>query len=209
MSEDIDYGMQRAMAKRRLTKSTEILLGLITGIVVDDQLHDREVLFLRHWMSENPDVCAEWPGSVVARKIADILSDGVISAAERDHLLDVLRGLAVTDFSSTGSVQPEPLSLPLQDVPVVVQGRGVCHTGVFLYGTRQACEELTLRAGGLPVASVSKKVAYLVIGTNVSPDWAHTSYGRKIESAVALRSKGHGIAIVSEKAWLSALDAAR
>jgi len=40
----------------------------------------------------------------------------------------------------------------------------------------------------------------------VAPDWAHTSYGRKIESAVALQQEGHSIAIISERRWLAALE---
>lgn len=195
------------MAVRRMTRAMEMLLGLITGMVADDHLHDREVMFLNQWLMDNAEATAEWPGYVIFHKVRDVIQDGVITEDERAHLLQVLRELAVTDFAETGSAQPEVLQLPLQDVPVVLQGRGVCHTGVFLYGTRPACEALTQNAGGLPMASVSKKVAYLVVGTNVSPDWAHTSYGRKIEQAMRLQEAGHNIAVVSEQRWIDAIRA--
>jgi NAD-dependent DNA ligase len=184
-----------------------MLLGLVTGMVADDHLHDREIMFLNQWVMENPEAAVEWPGSALFYRVREALADGVITEPERAHLLRVLRELAVSDFSETGSAQPEPLSLPIQDVPIDVSGQGVCHTGLFLFGTREHCEALTAKAGGLPLATVTKKVQYLVVGTNVSPDWAHTSYGRKIEQAVALQAKGHGISIVSEQRWLQALGA--
>lgn len=208
MSDELSIGAQRAMANRRVNKAAEMLLGLITGMVADDHLHDREILFLNQWLMENPDAAVDWPGSVLFYRVREALADGVITEPEREHLLQVLRELAASDFSGTGSAQPEPLCLPIQDVPVDVSGRGVCHTGVFLFGTRDHCEALTAKAGGLPLATVTKKAHYLVVGTNVSPDWAHTSYGRKIEQAVALQAKGHTIAIVSEQRWLQALGAA-
>ena len=202
-----DIGAQRAMAKRRMNKAMEMLLGLVTGIVADGHLHDLEVQFLHNWLTDNADAAGEWPGSAIFYKVQHVLADGVITEPEREHLLETLRELAAVDFTATGSTQPEVLQLPLQDVPVQVAGRGVCHTGVFLYGTREACEALTTGAGGVPMASVSKKVDFLVVGTNVSPDWVHTSYGRKIQRAVELQGSGHGIAIVAEQRWLQALGA--
>lgn len=205
---EINIGKELAMAHRRMTRAMEILLGLITGMVADDHLHDREVLFLNQWLLDNAEATSEWPGYVIFHKVRDVLHDGVITEQERVHLMQVLKDLAVTDFAGTGSAAPEVLKLPLQDVPVVLTGQGVCHTGVFLYGTRPACEALTQAAGGVPMASVSKKVAYLVVGTNVSPDWAHTSYGRKIEQAVRLQDAGHHISVVSEQRWMEAIRAA-
>jgi hypothetical protein len=44
---------------------------------------------------------------------------------------------------------------------------------------------------------------FLVIGTLGSRDWAHTSFGRKIEAAIRCRPP---LRIVSEKHWCSNLD---
>jgi NAD-dependent DNA ligase len=199
-----DFAAQRAMAKRRVTKAMEMLLGLVTGMVADGHLHDGEIQFLNMWLAQNGDVAAEWPGSVVYQRVRAVLDDGMITDEERAHLLTTLQELATADFSETGSAAPEVLGLPLQNVPVLLAGASVCHTGVFLYGTRERCEALTLASGGVPVQGVTRKLSYLVVGSNVSPDWAHTSYGRKIEAAVALQSKGLNLHIVSERIWLSA-----
>jgi NAD-dependent DNA ligase len=202
-----EYAAHIAMAKRNQSKSIELLLGLVTGIVADSQLHDLEVKFLREWLILHDEVASTWPGSVIAKAIEETLADGIITEVERTHLLQVLQQLVVTDFSVTGSAASEVLKLPINDsVTVDVRDCNVCHTGEFLYGTRTKCEQLTTLAGGIPVGSISKKVAFLVVGTNVSPDWAHTSYGRKIEQAMELQSNGHAISIVSERKWLEALS---
>jgi NAD-dependent DNA ligase len=71
-----------------------------------------------------------------------------------------------------------------------------------LYGTRAACERLVLKLGARCADNVSKKVNILVIGTKVSVDWAHTSFGRKIQQAMELREAGHPMKIISERRWL-------
>jgi NAD-dependent DNA ligase len=103
-------------------------------------------------------------------------------------------------------VSAEIAALPIDDIVTVdLQHASVCHTGEFLYGTRAACERATMKAGGTCSDSVSRHVAYLVVGTRVSPNWAHTSFGRKIQKAVELQEDGHSVEIISERRWLEAL----
>lgn len=62
---------------------------------------------------------------------------------------------------------------------------------------------MTQRGGA--IASVSKKLDYLVIGEIGSRDWIHSTHGRKIEKAVELRNGGARLAIVSERHWQAGL----
>ncbi len=204
-----DNGVRSAIKNRTHNRAVELLLGIVTGLIADQQLPDLEIQFLKNWLADNSDVASVWPGCVIASTICDALEDGTITEAERNHLLKVLQDMAVTDFATTGSASAEVLQLPIQDeVDVDVRDKNVCHSGEFLFGTRTKCEQLTERSGGWPVSTITRKVAYLVIGTNVSPAWAHTSYGRKIEQAVALQADGHSICIISERRWLEVLQAA-
>jgi NAD-dependent DNA ligase len=198
-----DSAAVRAIATRELNKAVEHMIGLVTGIIADRHLHDLEIQFLRTWLTENSKVTQTWPGFVIARKIEEVLADGVITDAERSHLLEVMTQMAACDFAVTGSASPEVASLPINDsVTVELKNAGVCHTGEFLFGTRAACERLTLSAGGMPVDAVTKKTDLLVIGTRVSEHWAHTSFGRKIQKAIELQEGGHPIEIISERRWI-------
>jgi NAD-dependent DNA ligase len=202
-----DFAAAQALARRRAAKACEHLTGIVTGVVADQQLADLEIQFLSMWLTENQEATAAWPGSVIHRKVREVLADGVITEEERAHLLDVLRSLASSDFSLTGSAAAEVAALPINDdVTVALRHAGVCHTGEFLFGTRAACERATLSAGGMPLDSVTRRTDLLVIGTRVSSNWASTSFGRKIQKAAELQEAGHAIEIVSERRWLEALQ---
>lgn len=196
----------RAQATHRLNRAVEHMIGLVTGIIADRNLHDLEIKLLRTWLDENFLVTQTWPGFVVARKVEEVMADGIITEAERTHLLSVLSELAATDFGISGSSSPEVAALPINDVvTVILKNAGVCHTGEFLFGTRAACERITLKAGGMPVDSVTRRTDLLVVGTRVSPNWAHTSFGRKIQKAAELQESGHPIEIISERRWIDAM----
>lgn len=202
-----EQAAQRAIAHRQFVKSAQVLSGIITGIVADGHLHDMEVQMLSAWISANPEVTHSWPGSAIARHIAEVLQDGVITPEERGHLLETLQQMVGSDFTETGSATAEVAALPFDSTMThALPESRVCLTGEFLYGTRNACEKLALKVGCIPVAAVSKKLHYLVVGTNVSPQWANTSYGLKIMRAMELRQEGHPIGIVREKDWIEAIQ---
>ena len=202
-----DIGTILAMQKRSQSKAVELLLGLVTGIVADKHLHDMEITFLTHWLAENEYAASVWPGCVIAQRLQEVIADGIVTDEERTHLLATLQQMAVTDFANTGSAAPEVMHLPLQDDDHVdMRDQHICLTGDFIFGTRAACEKISTSIGALPVGNVTKKVTYLIIGTNVSPNWAHTSYGRKIEQAMSMREKGHPIRIISERRWHTAMQ---
>jgi NAD-dependent DNA ligase len=197
-----------SVAKHQTNRAIEHLIGIVTGMVSDGVLNDLEIKMLSTWLANHPEATSDFPGSVIARAVADTMEDGLITEAERAHLLKMLTGLASTDFSVTGSVSPEVASLPIEDcVSIDFNNSMVCFTGEFLYGTRAACERLVLKVGAMCADNVSKKVDILVIGTRVAPDWAHTSFGRKIQRAVELQEEGHAIEIISEKRMMEAVSA--
>lgn len=194
---------RRAAAAHQLSKAVEHMMGLVGGIVADQQLHDLEIKFLSTWLAENSRVTQTWPGFVVARKVEEVMEDGVVTSAERDHLLKLLTEMSSNEFALAGSSSPEVTGLPINDsVTVELRNAGVCHSGEFLFGTRASCERLTLKAGGMPVDAITRKTDILVVGTRISPNWAHSSFGRKIQNAMELQEDGHPIEIISERRWI-------
>lgn len=202
-----DFATQSLLRKRQLNKGIELLLGLVTGMLADGHLNDMEVKFLNTWLTEHADVAAIWPGNVVAKLVSEILADGAVTDSEHARLLKMLTDLSGSNFAQTGSASAEVITLPVDEqCPISLRDANLCLTGEFLFGTRAKCEEVASLAGAVSYGTVTKKIAFLVIGTNVSPHWAHTSYGRKIEQAVELQHRGYPIKIISERRWLASMS---
>jgi NAD-dependent DNA ligase len=195
-----------AVRNHELTKATQTLIGICSGIVADDHLNDREVQFLSTWMAEHPGVAEQWPGSEVVRRIREIMADGIITAEERTDLLDALQKISGNFFSETGAAAEEGPALPIDDDPsIFFKDMTFCFTGQFIFGTRANCERAVLKLGGMPIDNITKRLNYLVIGTMIEPHWINTTYGRKIEKAVSYRDEGCDLVIVSERQWTAAL----
>lgn len=195
-----------AIQHRLDTKAMQTLLGICTGIAADEQINDKEIIYLKTWLTENNETARTWPGSAIAGRIDAILADGVITQDEKLDLLGLLRDITGNRFSETGAAAPESPMLPIDDDPsIYFRNMTFCFTGGFFYGTRAACERVILSLEGTAVDRVSKKLDYLVIGALIEPSWAHGTYGRKIEAAVKYQQDGSEIAIVSEQQWTQAI----
>ena len=79
-------------------------------------------------------------------------------------------------------------------------------TGRFAFGPRRDCERQVLNRGGECDPNITKRTNYVVIGTFGSRDWAHTSFGRKIEKAVAYRQSGLPLSLLCEDHWARSLQ---
>ncbi len=202
-----EHAIAAAIGQRSLTKASQVLTGIVTGIVADGQLHDMEIQMLSGWLTAHEEVTQSWPGNAISRLVQQVMKDGVITEEERTHLVAELQAMIGNDFAETGSVSDEIIRLPFDDtIQRLISGSRVCLTGTFVYGTRTACERLAIQVGLEPSNSVSKKVHALIVGTHVSPDWVNTSYGTKIIRAMELREEGHPILIVRERDWLDSLS---
>ena len=197
----------RIIEHARVKKATEHLLGICDGLIADARITPEEIHYLRTWLSDNRELVDEWPGRVIARRIDAILDDGFITASECIDLLDTLREIVRTDFGNTGSPAPESPALPIDDDPsIFFRDMAFCFTGKFLWGTRAACERATLGLDGTVSDNITQSLDYLVIGSMIEPQWAHTSYGRKIEKAMNYKDDGYDITIVSERQWVAAME---
>ena len=187
-------------------RSADALLGIAAGLTADSTINQQEAEFLKSWIEQHLAHLDDPVINLLYRRLADMLSDGVLDADESTELLDVLQQFTGVPNSS---VRPfaAPTTLPLNNPAPVLDWseRVYLFTGAMAFGPRKECEALVLERGGLIGGSVSKKVHYLVVGSVGNEQWLHSSYGTKIKKAVEIREAGGGIAIVSEEHWQRAV----
>jgi hypothetical protein len=104
-----------------------------------------------------------------------------------------------------------PTSKEMLDNPapeVVFEGRSFCFTGVFLFsdGDRNQCEAAVRARGGVCHSHPTRDLNYVVVGSFADPAWAFQSCGRKIETALELKSRGSNSKIISEEHWIKYLQ---
>lgn len=195
-------------AGRRLTRSVDELLGIARGLTADGQVTKEEAEFLHSWLTRNHEAAEVYPGNLLLPRIEAMLADGTLDSSERDELLDLLRSTTGEDCkletvaSLSGSL---PLTSPAP--PVVFRSRAFCLTGKFALGPRRSCERLIRDLGGALHSKPTWETHYVVVGLVGSRDWAHSSFGRKIEYAIQIRGDGANVAIVSEEHFASHLPA--
>lgn len=84
---------------------------------------------------------------------------------------------------------------------VSIAGRHFCFTGKAAFGTRAECEKAVVERGGTCEKHPHFNTDYLVIGSLGSPS-------SKLEEAEELRRRGEPIALITEQAWLAAIQQA-
>lgn len=200
-----DPAVAARAAHYALTRSAQTLIGICSGLVADGKLNEQEVSYLRTWLAEHADVAAIWPGSVIAARIEQIMSDGVISDEEQLGLIELLTAISGNEFAETGSSSAAGPCVPYDDVDITFNGMRFCLTGTFFYGTRAKCERELEKLGATPVPSVTSALDFLVVGGGCSPDWANETYGRKIQTAIERKRRYGRPAIISERMWNAAM----
>ena len=180
-------------------------MGIATGLIADGVLNDEEIRFLADWLMVHDEVCFEWPGDIIAARVKAVLSDGVITDPERQHLLATLQDLIGTK-SEALSAATHVCELSFDDeAQVSFMGLVFCLTGNFVYAPREVCEGEIVKRGGAVKPGVSKKTDYVVVGSLGSQEWKHGSYGTKVQKAMELKRGGAPVKVVREDLWAAAL----
>jgi NAD-dependent DNA ligase len=183
------------------------LIGICRGVIADGHVDEREAIFLGQWIENHREIADRWPVNILYSRLVEMLKDGVLNPQEQMQLLETLR-----DLTGESTMYQEPnrsTSLPLnKPTPnIIFHGKNFVMAGRFVFGNDMDCEEAVLELGGSVGEAPGEDTDYLVIGEMCSPDWEHTTFGRKIEQAVELRESGSKLAIISEQDWVDALAA--
>jgi NAD-dependent DNA ligase len=190
--------------ERLSSRQVDELTGLARGLCADGVLNQAEVEFLQAWLAANVGITGHPLIGGLYRRVAEILSDGVVDEFERQELLQTLREFSGNDIEIGEALKST--TLPLCDpAPVLTfPGRTYCFTGTFGYGRRPKCEQAVAERGGV-CGSLTRKTDVLVIGVYATESWKHSAFGHKILKASEMREQGLPIAIVGEEHWVKHL----
>lgn len=191
---------------RRTERDLSEMLGIVKGMLADGIVNDAEAKCLRDWGINHQDVLVSWPANVIFSRLTQHFADGRIDESERADLQDLLASLIGGTASQVLGYEGAS-TLPLdKPAPLICWHEEVyVFTGRFAYGTRIDCQREVTQRGGSCESNVTRRTSFLVVGTFGSEDWAHTSYGRKIQRAVDLRGSGFALRIIGEDHWARAL----
>lgn len=184
-----------------LKRSSALLIGIVSGILADKELRDSEIGFLKDWLEKNDAIATAWPGDIIYERVRTALSDGVISEAERKHLLETLQDLVGGESEKLSDAE-HVSKFALDKIEKILFTESVfCLTGSFVYGPKEVCIRSIEDRGGVVINNVTKKLRYLIVGGLGSKEWIGGSYGTKIKKAIEYKRSGNNILIVHEDVW--------
>lgn len=193
-------------SRNRALREVDELIGLCKGIVADGSVNETEAEFLKRWLDSNRNARDIWPCNVLYPRIQAMLLDGTLEDHEERELLGLILGVSggnSTALEAHSLASDLPLDNPLP--AIAFDGQTFCFTGKFLCGSRSHCEEMVKCRGGAISDAIARDLSYLVVGVVGSRDWLHSTFGRKIEKAVELRSRGLPLKIVPEEHFVRAI----
>ena len=79
-----------------------------------------------------------------------------------------------------------------------LDGKHVCLTGNFEYGTKLDVEKFIVNKGGIIDKTVKKGTDYLIVGGDGNKNWTAENYGNKVKKALEFNKRGGNIMLINE-----------
>jgi len=168
-----------------VTLATQILDGILKGIIIDGEVTEAECKNLRQWLYDNIYLSDHFPFNKAISLIDKVLEDSVITPEESAYIISVIDDILNPVQALTEQVN-------------TVDGKHVCLSGNFSYGTKSAVEQYIVAHGGMMDSSVKKSTDILIIGNNECQAYSNGSYGTKVKKAMEYNEKGCNIQIIKE-----------
>ncbi|MBR5137024.1 MAG: hypothetical protein IKV30_03275 [Clostridia bacterium] len=168
-----------------VTLATQILDGILKGIVIDGEVTEAECKNLRLWLYDNIYLSDHFPFNKALELIEKVLEDSVITKEESAFLTNVINDLLNPVQALTKQVNS-------------AKDKHVCLSGNFSYGTKAKVEQYIISQGGLIDSNVKKTTDLLIIGNNECQAYSNGSYGTKVKKALEFNEKGAHIQIIKE-----------
>lgn len=184
--------------KNQFTAETMALRELqevLESIIDDNIVTCEEFNNLKDWMENHRSLQGNYPFDRVYDAMDRVLEDGVVSVDELEDLQ-----LIFSDF-----VDPVKNNSCTQSLSNL-EGKHICVTGEFEYGSRSEVIKLIEDMGGIIDTTVKKTTDYLIVGAMGSDNWKTGNYGGKILKAVQYNEKGSDIKIFEEHFFISEIE---
>lgn len=201
-SEDLDPGIGFRGRRDRLVSE---ILGMFRMSLHDGVISESEAKMMHDWIIHNPDTAFVFPVKQVKERLDRAFADGKLDAEEQEELQ-----LFAARFQPDVEMHhptPAATRLPLDEPapPLTFARQEYVFTGKFLSGTRKWCEEQVRIRGGLCSPKVIQTMNVLVIGEVSSHHWIQSTFGRKIEEVMRLKTSGFAVNVVDERHFVSFL----
>lgn len=168
-----------------ITLATQVLNGIMEGIVVDGVISTEESENLRLWLYDNIYLSGHYPFDKVISILEDALADSVITKEESEYITQTIHSI----LNPVDTLKTQVHS---------IDGKHVCLSGNFAYGSKSKVEQYITTRGGIIDASVKKSTNILIIGANECASYSNGTYGTKVTKAIEYNQKGCNIQIVKE-----------
>ncbi|GLU55198.1 hypothetical protein Dfri01_46590 [Dyadobacter frigoris] len=182
-----------------ITSTIQQLTGLVSGIVADRNINVKEVNELNLWIQENSFLAGTWPFDDLLTNVRKIILEGFITPKLHDDLLRFCDSVNVIPVNGETNGKKLVAAVSEEKVQILIQESSFCITGASKLYTRRQIAEIVELHGGVMQDSVSGKLNYLVVCDDKNACWAFASYGRKVEKAIQLKTKGKGPAVIYEE----------
>lgn len=165
-----------------VTLATQILNGIIGGIVEDEEISEQECHNLRAWLYENNYLAGHFPFDKLFEKLERVLQDGILTEDEANSIETEINAL----LHPVNALQNEAQSL---------KGKRICLSGNFSFGKKSAVEKYVIEQGGILEGSVTQETDMLVVGDLKTSLLTRNAHAKTIEKAVKYNDAGARIQI--------------
>lgn len=168
-----------------VTLATQILDGILKGIIIDGKISEEECKCLRQWLYDNIYLSGHFPFDKVLETVETILADSQVTQEESAYLSMIIGELL------------DPVDTLKAQVNVI-GGKHLCLSGNFAHGQKSDVEKYITEHGGLIDSSVKKSTDILIIGDCECQAYAFGTYGTKVKKAMEYNEHGCNIQIMKE-----------
>ena len=168
-----------------ITLATQILDGILKGILVDGEITEEECKNLRQWLYDNIYLSDHYPFDETIKVLDKALEDLIITQEEIDYITTRINQIL------------DPVN-SLREQVYSVNGKHICLSGNFTYGQKSDVEKEIISKGGIIDTTVKKATDILMVGNCECQAYSNGTYGTKVKKAMEYNQKGCNIKIIKE-----------